>query len=96
MNVDVTFLSIPAMGTFPLEIVERKGVGHPDTICDALAENLSIAVSRFYLERPGMVTLLGRLFARAHLKSNSRAAKVQPNQLPLPYRSTIMSQRMTC
>jgi S-adenosylmethionine synthetase len=24
-----------------VEIVERKGIGHPDTICDALAETLS-------------------------------------------------------
>lgn len=24
-----------------VEIVERKGLGHPDTICDALAETLS-------------------------------------------------------
>ena len=23
-----------------VEIVERKGIGHPDTICDALAETL--------------------------------------------------------
>ncbi len=33
-----------------VEIVERKGLGHPDTICDALAEQLSVALSRFYLE----------------------------------------------
>ena len=31
----------------PVEIVERKGVGHPDTICDALAEELSRALCRF-------------------------------------------------
>jgi S-adenosylmethionine synthetase len=24
----------------PVEIVERKGIGHPDTICDALPFNL--------------------------------------------------------
>ena len=24
-----------------VEVVERKGLGHPDTICDALAETLS-------------------------------------------------------
>ena len=38
-----------------VEIVERKGLGHPDTICDALAENLSLALSRFYLERFGAI-----------------------------------------
>ena len=24
----------------PIEIVERKGIGHPDTMCDALAEGI--------------------------------------------------------
>lgn len=38
-----------------LEIVERKGLGHPDTICDALAEQFSRGLSRFYLERFGSV-----------------------------------------
>jgi S-adenosylmethionine synthetase len=39
----------------PVEIVERKGIGHPDTICDALAEELSRALCRFYLEQFGVV-----------------------------------------
>jgi len=39
----------------PVEIVERKGIGHPDTICDALAEELSRALCRFYLEHFGFV-----------------------------------------
>ncbi len=33
------------------EIVERKGLGHPDSICDALAEALSTALCRYYLDR---------------------------------------------
>jgi len=32
----------------PIEMVERKGRGHPDSICDALAESFSIGLSRFY------------------------------------------------
>ena len=39
----------------PVEIVERKGIGHPDTICDAVAEELSRALCRFYLEQFGLV-----------------------------------------
>jgi S-adenosylmethionine synthetase len=38
-----------------VEVVERKGLGHPDAICDALAERLSLALSRFYLERFGAI-----------------------------------------
>jgi S-adenosylmethionine synthetase len=37
------------------EIVERKGVGHPDTVCDALAERLSRSLSRHYREAFGLV-----------------------------------------
>ena len=39
----------------PIEVVERKGLGHPDTICDALAESLSRALSREYRDRFGAI-----------------------------------------
>lgn len=38
-----------------VEMVERKGRGHPDSICDALAEAFSIGLSRAYHERCGAV-----------------------------------------
>jgi S-adenosylmethionine synthetase len=38
-----------------VEIVERKGVGHPDTLCDRAAEEVSIALSRYYREHFGAV-----------------------------------------
>ena len=40
-----------APGTQPVEVVERKGRGHPDTICDAIAESISIELSRYYRAR---------------------------------------------
>jgi S-adenosylmethionine synthetase len=55
MAIEVTRLAGPAPGTLPFELVERKGLGHPDTLCDALAENLSRALSRWYLERFGAI-----------------------------------------
>ncbi|MBI2958774.1 MAG: methionine adenosyltransferase [Betaproteobacteria bacterium] len=55
MEVSVTALEGPPAARLPLELVERKGLGHPDTICDALAEGLSVALSRFYLERFGVI-----------------------------------------
>jgi len=39
----------------PVEIVERKGIGHPDTICDALAEELSLALCRYYRDHFGVI-----------------------------------------
>ncbi len=38
-----------------VEIVERKGIGHPDTICDNVAEQVSIEISKLYLDEFGMV-----------------------------------------
>ena len=38
-----------------VEIVERKGLGHPDTICDMLSEQLSIALSGHYLDHFGLI-----------------------------------------
>ncbi len=37
------------------EAVERKGIGHPDTICDAIAEQGSRALCAYYLEHFGRV-----------------------------------------
>lgn len=42
-------------GSQPVEIVERKGLGHPDTLCDAIAEQISIRLCRYYLEHFGHV-----------------------------------------
>jgi S-adenosylmethionine synthetase len=36
-----------------MELVERKGVGHPDSICDAVMESAAAALCREYIERVG-------------------------------------------
>jgi len=38
-----------------VEIVERKGTGHPDQICDSVMEAISIALNREYLSRFGTI-----------------------------------------
>jgi S-adenosylmethionine synthetase len=35
--------------------VERKGLGHPDSICDAIMEAISVALCRTYLDATGQV-----------------------------------------
>ncbi len=37
----------------PIEIVERKGIGHPDTMSDAIMERVSLELNREYLRRFG-------------------------------------------
>ena len=38
-----------------IEIVERKGVGHPDSMCDAIMDQVSVGLSRAYLEKFGTI-----------------------------------------
>ncbi len=54
MRVVLERLSVPTADR-PFEIAERKGIGHPDTICDAIAEEVSIRLSRFYVDHFGRV-----------------------------------------
>ena len=54
-NVVVSLMDFRPVYENPVEIVERKGTGHPDTICDNLAEELSVALCKLYLEEFGFV-----------------------------------------
>ncbi|MGQ9624080.1 MAG: methionine adenosyltransferase [Candidatus Bathycorpusculaceae bacterium] len=38
-----------------IEIVERKGLGHPDYICDAVMDSISIRLSKEYLDKAGTI-----------------------------------------
>ena len=42
-------------GTSPVEIVERKGPGHPDSICDGIAEHVCVRLCQYYLDRFGVI-----------------------------------------
>jgi S-adenosylmethionine synthetase len=54
LKSSVHVVQVPG-GRGEVEIVERKGLGHPDTICDAIAEDFSRTLSRYYLENFGVV-----------------------------------------
>ncbi|MFQ5944675.1 MAG: methionine adenosyltransferase [Anaerolineae bacterium] len=38
-----------------VELVERKGIGHPDSICDAILEEVSVALSQQYMDTFGKI-----------------------------------------
>ena len=38
-----------------LEIVERKGIGHPDSICDAILDRVSVELSKEYIKKFGTI-----------------------------------------
>jgi S-adenosylmethionine synthetase len=54
-NIQVSELDRRAVEDQRVEIVERKGIGHPDSICDGIAESVSRGLSQAYLDRVGKV-----------------------------------------
>ncbi len=54
-NISIEIVrDLPVAGQ-AVEIVERKGTGHPDYICDAVMDRISVALSREYISRFGAV-----------------------------------------
>ncbi|MFH2109401.1 MAG: methionine adenosyltransferase [Patescibacteria group bacterium] len=47
--------NVMSMDQRPTEIVERKGLGHPDTVADGIAESISIEYSKYCLEKFGAI-----------------------------------------
>jgi S-adenosylmethionine synthetase len=54
-NIQIEAAAGRAVEDQAVEIVERKGAGHPDSICDGVAEAVSRALARQYLDRVGTV-----------------------------------------
>ncbi len=51
MHIQIVQAPFPNVNDLPFEIVERKGIGHPDTLCDAIAEKASQLYSKYFLEK---------------------------------------------
>ena len=54
-NIRIESVDRRAVEDQEVEIVERKGIGHPDSLCDGIAESVSRALSNLYLDRVGEV-----------------------------------------
>src|ERR671923_181033 len=76
-----------------VEIVERKGTGHPDQICDSVMEAISVALCREYLAAFG--TILhhnidkGLLAAGSVEKGFGGGRVVRPMELTIGDRATF-------
>ena len=57
MSEGIFIEPISSIPTFKkrFEIVERKGIGHPDTICDLIMNQVSIDLSKLYLKETGAI-----------------------------------------
>jgi S-adenosylmethionine synthetase len=54
-NIVVEPYPYPSVSELEVELVERKGLGHPDYISDAAAEEASRALSEYYIKRFGRI-----------------------------------------
>ena len=54
-NIFIEFPNEQPLSKQKVELVERKGIGHPDSICDGIAEAVSRALSQEYKKRFGHV-----------------------------------------
>ncbi len=54
-KIPVNVLRATPTWELPVELVERKGLGHPDYIADAVAEASSVALSKYYMEEFGTI-----------------------------------------
>jgi S-adenosylmethionine synthetase len=53
--LEISFSNNALVSEMPVEFVERKGKGHPDTISDRASEELSISLCEYYLSNFGRV-----------------------------------------
>lgn len=76
-----------------IEIVERKGTGHPDYICDSLMEAISVSLSREYLKEFGVVLHhnidKGLLAAGRVIKYFGGGRVIRPMELTIGDRATF-------
>ena len=75
------------------EIVERKGIGHPDTICDLVMNQISIDLSKLYLKETGAIqhhNMDKALLAAGQSESNFGGGKIiKPMKMILGDRATF-------
>ena len=55
LNLIIRQLESPPPWAQRVEVVERKGIGHPDTICDGVAEHICVRLCRYYLDHFGLI-----------------------------------------
>ena len=60
-NIVIEELATTPTENHYVEIVERKGLGHPDTICDKIMNQISINLTDQYLKKVGVDPETGEL-----------------------------------
>ncbi|MER7551654.1 methionine adenosyltransferase [Streptomyces anulatus] len=80
----------PSIEDQPYELVERKGVGHPDTMCDAMAERMSRYYSLHCLKEFGGVA--HHWFDKVTLYGGGAEIDYGRGELTSPYRVKVFGK----
>jgi S-adenosylmethionine synthetase len=93
INCTIEALESTPIAARRVELVERKGLGHPDTICDRLVEAVSVALNRLYLDRAGAILHYNidkaLLIAGQCRKGFGWGEVTQPSELVIGDRATL-------
>lgn len=55
LNIDIEELGAIPVTERNVEVVERKGIGHPDYICDSIMNSVSVELCKEYMDRFGAI-----------------------------------------
>ncbi len=95
-EIHIQEIAGPTVGDLDVEIVERKGLGHPDTICDLVMEQISLALCRAYTERCGRILHYncdkGLLVAGQVERRYGGGRVVEPMRLVIGDRATLVKE----
>jgi S-adenosylmethionine synthetase len=93
-NINISNINKTLQDSLPVEIVERKGLGHPDTICNSIVDEISNEYSKYCIYNFGRV--LHHNFDKALLAAGRTEPKfgggkiIEPITLVLGDRATVM------
>lgn len=83
-NLLVYSSGTPSINNTEFEVVERKGVGHPDTLCDTIAEKISQKYSQYCLKHYGII--LRHMVDKIALSGGSAKVKFGSGEMQKPIR----------
>jgi S-adenosylmethionine synthetase len=83
-NIFVDCLNQTPLEQQKLEIVERKGLGHPDTICDQIMDQISVKLGQEYIKKTGIIlhhNIDKSLLAAGEAEPNFNGGKIKKPML---------------
>lgn len=83
-NIIIYSSGLKKINEMEFEVVERKGLGHPDTLCDTIAEKISQAYSQHCIKKYG--TILRHMVDKIALSGGSAKVMFGGGEMQKPIR----------